>query len=229
MRPASIAKLTGWIARFGMWLKALVVFLLARALLATVRVKWVGAAAPDAPDDVPGPRIYAFWHGRQLALFKAVPVEGLTVLTSLSRDGELQSRILRRFGMEIVRGSSSRGGLTGLLALGRSLKAGRPVGVAVDGPRGPVYAAKPGAIALASRTAAEIVPMSACFERRWELERAWDRFQIPRPFTTAWVALGPPLRIPPRLSPEEMKTRVGELNAALTALTQAVETAARSN
>jgi len=220
-------KLADWTIRCGLWLKALAVWLLARALLATIRVRRLGPAQGALEGAVPGPGIYAFWHGRQLALVKAIPVKGLVVLTSLSRDGELQSRILRRFGLEVVRGSSSRGGLGGLLALGRGLKAGRSVGMAVDGPRGPVYSAKPGAVALASRTATPIIPLGACFQKRWELTRAWDRFQIPKPFTIAWVALGAPIHIPTRLSPQELQEKVEELNASLLALTREVETRAQ--
>lgn len=210
------------------WLawQAWLIWALARLLLALVRIRQRHGERLQRAQAGGGPLLYAFWHGRQLALFKANPERGrrLAVMTSLSRDGCLQSLVCRRFGLEVVRGSSSRSGLAGLVAMGRRLRAGVSVGVAVDGPRGPAAVAKPGIIALAWTAGVPIVPITVGFRRRWVLRRAWDRFAIPKPFTRATVAFGEPLWVARR--PEgcdapglaaELGRRLRELDAEVDA------------
>ena len=85
--------------------------LLVRLLRVTWRVRVVGAQRADG--------LYAFWHGDQIGLcafdFEPVPA----VLVSRSRDGELASRVANALGFPTVRGSSSRGAVSGALALVR--------------------------------------------------------------------------------------------------------------
>ena len=174
------------------------------------------------------PVLYAFWHGRQMVLFKFNPEKHLAVLTSLSRDGEMQARVCRKFGLEVVRGSSSRGGLQGLVKLRKRIRAGISVGMAVDGPRGPVYKAKIGLVLLSSQTQAPIVPVSAGLRRKVVPSRAWDCFQIPLPFSSATVAFGEPMLVPPRLSPEELGKVADDLTTRLRTLTQEVDSRQKS-
>lgn len=211
---------------FGIRLKAFVIWLLVRMLLATVRVRILYPERLERARATGRALIYAFWHGRQLGLFKANPERELAVMTSLSRDGTLQSLICHRFGLEVVRGSSSRAGLSGLVAMSRVLRRGVALGIAVDGPRGPAHQAKPGAAALALACGCPVVPITVGFSRSWVLTRAWDRFRIPKPFCTAWVAYGEPLGTPSdqegRL-PEQVADQVGQ---SLGALTEEVDAAA---
>jgi lysophospholipid acyltransferase (LPLAT)-like uncharacterized protein len=76
----------------------------------------------------------------------------------------------------------------------RAVRAGRSAGFSVDGPRGPLYVAKPGALLLAARTGAPVLPFSVSLERCWRL-RSWDRIEIPKPFTRAVAVLGQPFQI----------------------------------
>jgi len=141
--------------------------------------------------------LWAFWHGRQLLLYAFRRPRGYVVMVSHSRDGELQAAALRHFGARPVRGSSSRGGAAGLLRLAREIRAGHDALVAADGPRGPVYCLKPGALVLARSAGAALVPLAAAARRRWVLRRAWDRFRIPWPGTRVMVVIGEPLAVPP--------------------------------
>lgn len=209
----------GWWTRF----KAFVVWLVARLVLATVRVRVLHGERLDRARAGGGPLIFAFWHGRQLGLFKANPARKLAVLASHSRDGAMQARICRRFGLEVVRGSSSRGGMAGLLALGRTMRRGCSVGMAVDGPRGPAFEAKPGTVALARAQRAPVVPITIGYRRRIQLGGAWDRFQIPVPFTRAVVAYGEPLQIDPGGSPEQVQELTARLAGSLRELTAEVD------
>jgi len=208
--------------------KAWVVWLLARIVLASLRLRVRGLDNVEAAGRGGRPVLYAFWHGRQLALLRANPTRRLTVMTSLSRDGEMQARVMGRFGIEVVRGSSSRGGLAGMLALNRSLTDGSSVGMAVDGPRGPAFVAKPGIVALARRSGAAIVPLTAGFGRRVQLKRAWDGFNIPMPFTRALVVFGKPIHVKRQARPAEMEKTAAMLTDALRKLTEDADTAIRA-
>jgi hypothetical protein len=213
----------------GLWLavQAWLIWALVRLLLALVRLRRRHGERLQRARAGGRPLLYAFWHGRQLALFKANPERGrrLAVMTSLSRDGSLQSLVCRRFGLEVVRGSSSRSGLAGLLAMGRRLRAGASVAVAVDGPRGPALVAKPGIIALAWTAGLPIVPITVGFRRRWVLHRTWDRFAIPKPFTRATVAYGEPLWVTRRPEGCDAPGLAAELGRRLRALDAEVDAA----
>ena len=164
-----------------------------RALAGTLRVR--REEAPVAPLwAARAPVIYVVWHGRILLLPYLYGHRGAHALTSRSRDGELVARWIRGFGLEPVRGSSSRGGGAALRELTRALRAGGEVVVVPDGPRGPREVLKPGVIALARLSGAPIVPMAVGASREWRL-RSWDEFRIPRPFARCVVRFGEPMRV----------------------------------
>jgi lysophospholipid acyltransferase (LPLAT)-like uncharacterized protein len=121
-------------------------------------------------------------------------LRGVTVLTSRSRDGELAEAYARRFGLDVVRGSSSRGGAVALRALAAALRGGHDVALVPDGPRGPRYRLQPGAVALAALTAAPIVPL-ACGIRPARRLSTWDEMLVPVPFARCAVVFGAPLMI----------------------------------
>jgi hypothetical protein len=108
--------------------------------------------------------VFAFWHGRQLMMpflyQKIHQQEKLAILISQHRDGEYISRIIQRFGIDSIRGSTYRGALKGLKQMIRALKSGVSVGITPDGPRGPKYKAQLGVIELAKLSGAPILPLS---------------------------------------------------------------------
>ena len=168
--------------------------LVARLWLATLRVRVHMAPEAQALWDAPAPWVLAFWHGRQFPLLAWHRRRTTAVLVSLSADGAMQARALTQLGMEVVRGSSSRGGARGLAALVRILRRGeRDAAFAIDGPRGPAGAAKPGVGYAATRAGAWIVPMGSAAGRAKVFMRAWDRFVLPLPGTAVVVTIGAPL------------------------------------
>jgi lysophospholipid acyltransferase (LPLAT)-like uncharacterized protein len=170
----------------------------ARAWLATLRVKVHGAErlAVAAPGDDGGPpRILVFFHGTQLLLQALARNRRTCVMVSHSRDGEMQAAAMRSLGFDVVRGSSSRGGARALRAIVHRLREPATDAVfAVDGPRGPYGSVKPGVVLAASRAGASVIPAGAAARRGWVLERAWDRFVLPRPFTSVHIVIGDPVR-----------------------------------
>ncbi|MCG3174058.1 MAG: hypothetical protein GMKNLPBB_02278 [Myxococcota bacterium] len=136
--------------------------------------------------------IFTFFHGRQFALPQAAARRRIAVLTSLSRDGALLAGVLRMQGLQVARGSSSRGGAAGLVTLLHQMSGGAGAALAVDGPRGPAEAVKPGVFALAEQTGRPIIPTGIAYSRAWRLRGAWDGFRIPSPFSRITVRLGHP-------------------------------------
>jgi lysophospholipid acyltransferase (LPLAT)-like uncharacterized protein len=168
-----------------------VVGVIARIWLATLRVRVV--THPGLDDVRDRPWVFAFWHGTQWPLLAWRRRRPTVVLVSLSRDGSMQARALTLQGLQVVRGSSSRGGARGLAALVRAMRRGADAAFAVDGPRGPRGVVKGGAVVAARAAGAVLVPMAGIVHRGVVLGRAWDRFAIAWPFTRVDVALGDPI------------------------------------
>lgn len=149
----------------------------------------------DAPRDESKPWVLVFFHGTQVPLLAWKRRRKTAVLVSLSKDGEMQAKVMARARMLVVRGSSSRRGARGLLHLVRAIRGdgAMDAAFAVDGPRGPYGVVQPGAAACAKAIGGVIVPIgSACANAR-VLTRAWDRMALPFPFSRAVVVVGPPL------------------------------------
>jgi lysophospholipid acyltransferase (LPLAT)-like uncharacterized protein len=142
------------------------------------------------------PIVYVLWHSRLLPLIHSRRGEGVGLLISRHRDGGYLTDLCERWGYEVVRGSSGRGGAAGLLGLIRFLQGGREVGTTPDGPRGPAEQLKPGALVAAQHANAVVIAMGARASRAWWFQ-TWDRLCIPKPFATVRVDYSPPLAIDP--------------------------------
>ncbi|MBI5490074.1 MAG: lysophospholipid acyltransferase family protein [Deltaproteobacteria bacterium] len=197
---------------------AWLVSLLARLIVRTLRVRFLG----PPPASLPHPCIYAFAHGRQVPLL-LFPRPRTAIVASLSEDGRLQARVMRRFGFDVIDGSSSHGGPAVLAAALGRLAGGRDLAVAVDGPRGPRAVVKPGVVFLAARSGAPIVPLSAACTRAWRFRRSWDGFLLPKPFARVIVVSGKPIPVPPDLPLDSLEGPRARLEAELGRLATAAE------
>ncbi len=162
----------------------------------------------------PGPEIYCFWHQCVLPCTLYFRRSRAVILISRSFDGELITRILRMFGFDAVRGSSSRGAREGLLGLKRIIESGHTAIFTADGPRAPIYRTKMGPIKLAQITGAPIGAFHLQPEHAWVL-RSWDHFLIPKPFTRICVSWAQWTHVPADLPAEEFEPKREQLNAAL--------------
>jgi lysophospholipid acyltransferase (LPLAT)-like uncharacterized protein len=152
-------------------------------------------ALARAPSLVP-----CYWHQHQLYCGKFLieqRTRGLTPgwLISPSVDGELGAMMVRRFGGAVIRGSSTHTGARALRDYYQALVRENvsPV-ITPDGPRGPRFKFKPGALLLAQMSGRPILPMSYAASRAWLIK--WDRFVIPMPFSRIAIAIGPPCYVP---------------------------------
>ncbi|HXS01046.1 MAG TPA: lysophospholipid acyltransferase family protein, partial [Pyrinomonadaceae bacterium] len=112
-----------------------------------------------------------------------------------SFDGEYIARFIQRFGYGAVRGSSTRGAVGAVIEMARLMREGCTTAFTIDGPKGPRYVAKMGAVLLAKKSGHPIMPVTMALDRYWEMP-SWDRFQIPKPFTRARVYVAPPIYVP---------------------------------
>jgi len=155
--------------------------------------RWRVIGAEHAASALAGaPAIVAFWHER-LALMPVLwriapglPGARLAgraahVLISRHRDGVLIAGIIRRFGLGVLHGSTSRGATAGILAMSGALARGEIIAITPDGPRGPRRQAAPGVARLAAISGATVLACAASTSRRRVLG-SWDRMLLPLPF-----------------------------------------------
>lgn len=171
-----------------------------------------------------GRYIFVFWHNRMFVMpivysrfyfrRKTGKPTAAAVLTSFSGEGTLLSKIVAKFGMGAVRGSSSRRGAVALLELSGRIENGYDVIVTPDGPRGPCYQLGPGVIFLAEKTATPIMPIEVKYSHSIRLG-TWDRFEIPLPFSRVDVTLHARHHIPPLESDEAFEAERQSLETAL--------------
>ncbi len=169
-----------------------------------------------------GHAIMAIWHESMAVAAWLYRGTGSHTLTSYSFDGEIAARVVRRFGLFAVRGSSSRGGAGALESLTAAVKCVERVGFTLDGPKGPRRVAKPGIAILAARTATPIVPHAIAVHPCWRM-RSWDRLVIPRPFARIVSVFGPPIEPPSDGSPEAIEATRAAVEAELNRLHDIVE------
>lgn len=161
-----------------------------------------------------GPGLVAFWHQQLPAcgifVKRRLLVGGreATTIVSQSRDGEIAARAMAPWGIEVVRGSSSRSGREALRGLYKALKQGRLIAFAPDGPRGPAREAKVGLLALAQLGEVPVVPLAAAASRVWRLG-SWDRMEVPQPFARVELAVGEGVSVAAGEDLEEAARRLG--------------------
>lgn len=166
--------------------------------------------------------IYALWHGRMFFPMYAARHLGICVLVSEHQDGELIATVLRRFGCNVVRGSTTHGGLAALLQMIRGWRPGVRYAITPDGPRGPRETVQPGVVHLARRLGLPIVPITGAASRCFTF-KSWDRLMLPWPFSRAAFIAGEPLEVPAEASPETLSAVASELQRRLLAASRQAE------
>lgn len=158
----------------------------------TLRVRWHHAERVDqARRRYDSGVLYIFWHQRLFPFCYTHRDQGIHVMVSTHRDGELIARIIDRLGFGTVRGSSTRQGLHALFGMAAQGRRGVDLAVTPDGPRGPREVLKAGTVVLARRSGLPVVPIANSTWPRMEL-RSWDRFHVPLPGARCAVVVGEP-------------------------------------
>ncbi len=163
--------------------------------------------------------IFSVLHAHQVAAV-IHGERGTGAMVSNSDDGQLLIPALRIRGIIPIRGSNrgkisgDKGGLAAIEALVKHIQAGSPGYIAVDGPRGPRNHVHKGVAALSKQTGAAVLNLAAIPSRRWVFTHAWDRFQVPKPFSTLHGYFAEPIFPRDGESVEEYRKRIeASLNA----------------
>jgi lysophospholipid acyltransferase (LPLAT)-like uncharacterized protein len=213
-------------AKWHQRLAAACVYGFIRLLAATLRFRFDDQSGLFAGEPKEG-LIFSIWHNRlalSLVLYRKYvqrrqPSRRLAAMVSASRDGGLLARILELFGVEPVRGSSSRRGPQALLELTTWAERGYDLAITPDGPRGPCYAVQDGVMALAQLTGLPIVPASYHLSLKVKMH-SWDRFQVPLPLARCTIHLGEVIRVPREATDAERDALRLKLEQAMAAITK---------
>jgi lysophospholipid acyltransferase (LPLAT)-like uncharacterized protein len=170
-----------------------------------------------------GNNIFVFWHSRLFYLvyyyIKNAPNRKVSILVSMSRDGDYGAALVRRLRQDAVRGSTSRGGQKAIHNLVVKLAEGNNTAITPDGPRGPTLTVNEGVIKLAQLTGARILPVSYDATRK-KLLKSWDRFIVVKPFGRIHLAFSEPFEVPRHIAPGERRKYVEHLEQTLRRLDQ---------
>ena len=155
--------------------------------------------------------IIVFWHRKIFTVCNATRIiKKKASMVSASKDGEILSELLRREGNALIRGSSNRDNIKSLKEALRYAKDGYTLGIAIDGPKGPIFEPKAGAIYMAQKTGLPIFPIGSYSNRKWIFRKIWDRLEIPKPFSRNIHFVGVPFYIGKEISIEEAVETVKE-------------------
>lgn len=170
------------LVRIASWMIAVTLVLLRQ----TVRIRFHNDVRPMLRQQGV-PYIFSFLHAHQIGLILGRE-KGTGAMVSRSKDGELVVTVLKLSGCIPVRGSKrtgrkDRGGKAAVHTLTEHVSQGHPAAIAVDGPRGPRGRVHKGVALLSQQTGAPVLNLVAISQRKWTVTNAWDRLQVPLPFT----------------------------------------------
>ena len=169
--------------------------------------------------------IYGFQHSQIIPVIYFYRGIKMVSLASTHKDGEIAARGAAAFGISMVRGSSTRGGVAGLIGLKNFVDSGYDAALTVDGPRGPVGKVNNGIIYLAKLTGKKIVP--AAFACGYKIRlTSWDRMVIPLPFSKGFFKFGDPIEVPPDLKDEDIEPIKARITEGLAKINKECEEAA---
>jgi lysophospholipid acyltransferase (LPLAT)-like uncharacterized protein len=184
----------------------------------------IAAALERAPSFIP-----VYWHQHTLFCVKHLLSErraGLKLgfLISPSVDGEIGAMIVRNLGGEVIRGSSSHTGARALRDYYQALAhEGVSPAITPDGPRGPPWKFKPGAVLLAQLSGRPMSPLSYAASRAWKIK--WDRFVIPWPLSRIVIAVGEPVYVAKGLDAAGLARLQSDMERRLAGLFKEAESA----
>lgn len=205
--------------RLALWMVPRLYSILARLLFATCRVTVIGNEHLRRCESAPTPFVAAFWH---YCVFAVIELHrgrgrGWAAMVSASDDAEFVARVLEQKGFATARGSKNRSGVRALKGLIDLMRQGLSAAIVADGSQGPARVMQAGALFLASKSGAPILPVAVAADRCWAF-RSWDRTILPKPFARLVLAYGEPLGVAAAAGGEEIEAARLELEQRLNRL-----------
>jgi len=165
--------------------------------------------------DIPEmPAIIIFWHGLMLPGWKIFSDKSPYAVVSQSKDGEILSALLKKWGFKLIRGSSSKSGKEVLAEITLNAQDNYLL-MTPDGPRGPINKMKPGALIASLRTGTPLYLCGIKINSKITFDRSWDKFQLPLPFSKIEITYSQPFILSKELSREEISKKIEELEKEL--------------
>ena len=199
-----------WWRRIRPYVISDIVYAIVRGIGRTLRLKTAGA---EVLDQVQG-AILCGWHGRSLLPANYLKGKKFWAIISHSRDGEIQTRIFTKFGFQVIRGSTGRGGERALIESIRVLRSGEKMAITPDGPRGPFGVVQPGVVLMAKKSGAVLIPVGSAAKPCW-LVPTWDHYMIPWFFAKASFTFGEPIEVEKDADEAAMEAARSKLQVAI--------------
>jgi lysophospholipid acyltransferase (LPLAT)-like uncharacterized protein len=187
--------------RLAFWLATRLGWLLILALGHLTRLRCVGREHFEWLRENQKPFIFCIWHGKILIPIFVHRHQNVHAMVSLHVDGEMIAQTLHRLGIPTIRGSSTRGAQRATVEMIRALKRGIICALMPDGPKGPRHVFKPGAITIAQKSGASLLPFTFACSNPFRFN-SWDRFVLPLPFSKSVAIYGEPIAVPSNLNDE---------------------------
>lgn len=182
----------------------------------TLRITESGRERIDVMQAEGVPMMFPIWHDEIFGIIAVKRQLRVVTIVSQSQDGEYLARVLESIDIKAARGSTSRGAISALLQAARIIREEKRNGcISVDGPRGPRHEVKQGAVILAFRTPAWVVPLRG-FCKTAKVFKSWDRFQLPLPFSRVHIHFDEPYQLTATaLTEEEVERERQEMERRL--------------
>jgi len=198
-------------------------WLLLRSLCSTCRLEVIDKQHFDRVQQKHGTIVAGFWHETLAMALNIYRKTGYYTLTSRSFDGELAARTCAAFGLEALRGSSSRGGTEALRSLIQASQNVPGIGFTLDGPKGPRRVAKAGVAMLSAKTGVPILPNAIVAKPCWRMTRSWDQMAFPKPFGRIICAYAAPIPPPESTDPAALEATRKQVEDSLNELHRRIE------
>lgn len=199
-----------------------VLYFLINVLCKSLKVTVKNKSVTESLDRKRQKYVLAFWHGTMLLPWFMHRDQKFAALISQSKDGDLLARILKKWNYQVIRGSSSKGGDTALGIMVDFAANGYSVSVTPDGPRGPAFKLKAGAVITAKKSGLPLVLAGVNYCKKRNL-RSWDSFSIPKFFSRATIVYSDPVYIDKDLSYEKTSEVIKQCEDKLNMLQREAE------
>jgi lysophospholipid acyltransferase (LPLAT)-like uncharacterized protein len=174
-------------------------FNIVNVLCKTLTITYVNKDAIDILESEGKNYVVAFWHGSMLLPWFINRKKHFVALVSKSKDGELLAKILTNWGYNVLRGSSSKDGREVLNLMIEYAKKNVCIAVTPDGPRGPIYKMKAGAVITAQKSNVPLVLAGIGIKKK-KILKSWDKFEVPAFFSKAKIVYSNPIFLKNELS-----------------------------
>ena len=167
--------------------------------------------------------IFCCWHNKLFLGPHLLPRNRvINALQSSHSDGMITSVAFKYLGMNVILGSSKKGGMQAFRKMVKCIKSGESVAITPDGPKGPKEKVKEGIIKLAQITETSIIPL-VWTTNKFKLINSWDNFVIPYPFSKGVYSFGKPIYVKKQINEYELETARKNLENEIKRLTKEVE------